>query len=311
LWYGPLAGIRQEDFYGNIAGKMPALQGRSRIIGLIVATSFGDILKEIALDSRRIKITVQYDGAQYLGWQFQSQGPTVQQALEAALSKMMDRPVRAFSAGRTDTGVHAAAMPVHFDTDHPIPAERLPAAMGRFLPRDISILAAEDAAPDFDARRGALLRWYRYQILMARFPRPLGPRAWHVYRPLDLDAMEQGIALLNGDHDFRGFRSSQCQAKRTRLTMQEASMTRAGEVIALDFKCRSFLHHMIRFMAGTLVAMGLGSIDRERLLAIRDAGERPKLIYCAPPEGLCLMGVAYTEQEREAMRAAHPAPPSF
>ena len=260
---------------------------------------------------RRIKILVQFDGAPYQGWQFQATGPTLQQTLEEALGKMMGRPLRVIAAGRTDTGVHAAAMPVHFDTDHPIPVDRLPIAMTQFLPPSISILSAEEIAPDFDVRRHARLRWYRYQILSARLPRPLGPRAWQVHRPLELAAIEEGLNLLRGHHDFRGFRSSQCQAGRTELTMQEASLTRAGDLLALDFKCRSFLHHMIRFMAGTLVAMGHGQIDRARLLRIRDEGDRPQLIYCAPPQGLCLMGVAYSEVECEQLLAAHPAPPSF
>jgi tRNA pseudouridine38-40 synthase len=123
--------------------------------------------------------------------------------------------------------------------------------------------------------------------------------------------MEHGLGLLHGAHDFRGFRSSQCQAPRTELTMQGVRMTRGGDLIALDFKCRSFLHHMIRFMTGTLVAMGLGQLDEVRLLRIRDQGERPQLVYCAPPEGLCLMGVAYSEAERQALLDAAPQPPSF
>lgn len=260
---------------------------------------------------RRIRLTVQYDGAAYQGWQFQTNGPSIQQTLEEALAKMLGVPVRVFVAGRTDTGVHALGMPVHFDVDHPMPAGRIPFAITRFLPADISVLSAADAPPEFDARRGALLRWYRYQILITSLPRPLGPRAWHVHRALDLAAMEEGLELLRGDYDFSGFRSSQCQARRTALTLQEARLTRVGDLIALDFMCRSFLHHMIRFMAGSLVAMGLGKLDRARLLRIRDLGERPQLVYCAPPHGLCLMGVAYTDEERRAFLAATPTPPSF
>lgn len=260
---------------------------------------------------RRIKLIVQYDGASYQGWQHQGEAPTVQAALEDALAQLLGRPVRLFVAGRTDTGVHAAAMPVHFDTDHPIPAEKVPLAMAKYLPPAISILRAESAPPHFDARRGAILRWYRYQILQTRLRLPLGPRAWHVPRALDRAAMERGLELLVGRHDFGGFRSSQCQAKRTVLTMEQATLAASGELLALDFKCRSFLHHMVRFLVGSLVAMGRGRLSEARLLRIRDAGGRPELIYCAPPQGLCLMGVAYDDAERAALLAAAPPPPSF
>jgi tRNA pseudouridine38-40 synthase len=263
------------------------------------------------LATRRLKIILQYDGEPYCGWQFQANGPSVQQTVEEALARMMGRKVRLIAAGRTDAGVHAAALPAHFDTDHSIPAERLPLALAPFLPDSIGILSAEQVGPEFDARRGAILRWYRYQIVQASRRRPLGPRAWQVHHPLDLGAIGHGLEMLRGHHDFNGFRSSHCQSSRTELTMQGASLTRVGDLLALDFKCRSFLHHMIRFMAGTLVAMGRGQIDQERFLKIRDQGERPQLIYCAPPHGLCLMAVAYGEEERQRILAANPAPPRF
>ncbi len=260
---------------------------------------------------RRIKLILQYDGSAFLGWQSQAAGTTVQAAVEAAIHAITGARVRVHAAGRTDTGVHARAMPAHFDLEHTIPAERLAVALNHFLPPAVSVLAAEEAAPAFDARRGAILRWYRYQILRARMRRPLGARVWQVWHPLDLDAMADALSLLRGEHDFSGFRSSQCQSRRTRLLMEEASMTSAGELLAIDFKCRSFLHHMVRFMVGTVVAMGLGKIDRERLLLIRDKGQRPQLVYCAPPDGLCLMAVGYNEEQRRDILEAHPAPPSF
>ncbi len=260
---------------------------------------------------RRLKLTLQYDGTEFQGWQFQPNGPSVQQTLEEALEKLLGQRLRVHSAGRTDSGVHALAMPVHFDVDHPIPTANLPVALAKFLPVSISVLSAEDVAPDFHARHDAILRWYRYQIHLSPLRLPLGPRAWHVYRPLDLGAMEQGLALARGEHDFSGFRSSQCQARRTRLKIEQARLTRDGELIALDFKCRSFLQHMVRFLVGSVVAMGHGQIDRARLLRILEHGDRPELILCAPPQGLCLMGVAYNDAARQGMLAADPTPPSF
>ncbi|MCE5229691.1 tRNA pseudouridine(38-40) synthase TruA [bacterium] len=260
---------------------------------------------------RRIKLTLQYDGSAFLGWQSQENGPTVQSAIETAIESITGGHVRVHAAGRTDTGVHALAMPAHFDLEHTIPVERLALALNHFLPEAVSVLSAEEVAPAWDARRSAIMRWYRYQILRARVRQPLGPRAWQVWHPLDLDSMNEALTLLQGDHDFSGFRSSQCQSRRTRLTLEEASLTAAGDLLAIDFKCRSFLHHMVRFMVGTVVAMGLGKIDRDRMLLIRDKGQRPQLIYCAPPEGLCLMQVGYGEDERKEILNAHPTPPSF
>ena len=173
------------------------------------------------------------------------------------------------------------------------------------------MLESDQAPPGWDARRSARLRWYRYQVLLARRGRPLGPRAWRVHRPLDLEAIEQALPLLRGRHDFRGFRSSQCQSKRTVLDLEQATLTRADDLLAFDFKCRSFLHHMVRFLAGTLISIGLGQMDRERMLQILEEGDRPRLILCAPPHGLCLMRVGYAPEDCEAIRAAAPSPPSF
>ena len=260
---------------------------------------------------RRIRLTVQFDGSAFQGWQRQAEGRTVQGLLEEAIAGITGQTVTLFGAGRTDSGVHALAMPAHFDIEHSIPAVRLPVALNHFLPAEVSVLAAEETAPDFDARRHALLRWYRYQILPARHRRPLGPRAWQVWQPLEIEALRAGLAMLEGDHDFGGFRSSQCQASRTRLTLERARLVTGREMLALDFKCRSFLHHMVRFMAGTVVAHAQGRLDEERLRRILEEGERPQLVDCAPPQGLCLMAVGYDDREREQILKAAPAPPSF
>lgn len=256
-------------------------------------------------------MTVQFDGADWAGWQIQPSQPTVQGALNTALERLLGHPVNVKAAGRTDAGVHALAMPVQFDTEHPIPAGNLRGALSKFLPGSIGVLETREAEPGFDVRRSAILRWYRYQIQNTPLRRPLGPRVWRVPQPLDFDAIEHGLEMLRGTHDFEGFRSSQCQAPRTVLTMEQAVMTRSGDLIALDFKCRSFLHHMIRFLTGTLVTMGHGKLDEARMLRILEHGDRPVLARCAPPEGLSLMNVAYTAPQREAILVARPAPPSF
>jgi tRNA pseudouridine38-40 synthase len=260
---------------------------------------------------RRIRLTVQYDGARYHGLQSQCDRPTVQLRLEQAIEHFLGCFVRVHAAGRTDAGVHALAMPVRIDIDHPIPAGNLPFVLNARLPDDISVLEAIDVAPDFEVRRHALIRWYRYQVRLSTLREPLGARAWRINRPLNLAAMAPALAMLEGDHDFSGFRSSECQAKRTLLTLQQARMTEHDDMLVFDFKCRSFLHHMIRFVVGTMVSLGYGKIDVPRLLRILDDGQRPQLILCAPPHALCLMAVGYTEAEQQAILAANPAPPSF
>jgi tRNA pseudouridine38-40 synthase len=261
---------------------------------------------------RRIRLLVQYDGAPFLGWQRQARGPTIQQTLEEALARLLGHSVRVGAAGRTDTGVHALAMPVQFETGHPIPAAKIAVALAPFLPDAVGVLESADAPDGWDARRSARLRWYRYQVFAGPLRRPLGPRAWRVFRPLDLDAVEAAVAELRGSHDFQGFRSSQCQSKRTVLDLEQATLTRAEDgLLAFDFKCRSFLHHMVRFLVGSLVSVGQGQIDLPRLRRIRDRGDRPQLVQCAPPDGLCLMAVGYTKEECDAIRGASPAPPSF
>lgn len=286
----------------------------------------------ISLESRlmrRIKLTIEFDGSAFEGWQVQAAGrPSVEAALSGALAKVLGHEVCLRGAGRTDSGVHARGMTAHFDTERNIPADKLGQAVLGKLPDSLSIVRAEDVAPDFDARRDARLRWYRYQIQAGGPPHPLGPRCWRVRGKLDPVAMEKALEALKGDHDFRGFRSRQCSAKRTQLTMLEASMMRTspmagtekrrsrpaaveGELFAIDFKCRSFLMRMVRLMVGGVVAAGQGKLDAADIRRILKTGERPPVVRSAPAHGLCLMAVGYEDEERQTILTAHPPPPSF
>jgi tRNA pseudouridine38-40 synthase len=269
---------------------------------------------------QRIKLVVQYDGSPFCGLQRQAEGPgrkpSVQGVLEHALGilfklKSEDPVLRISAAGRTDAGVHARAMPMQFDCPFAIPAERLPVALNKFLPESVSVHSAEAVGFEFDVRHSARLRWYRYQVRLQSRREPLGPRAWQVWKPVDLAKVEAGLPLLLGRHDFAGFRSSNCQSARTVLVMRQASMRRAGDLLAFDFKCRSFLHHQVRFMVGSLMALGRGLLSMEGLLRIRDEFDRPQLAACAPAHGLCLMGVGYTPEECDAVLAEDPEPPNF
>lgn len=275
---------------------------------------------------RRIKITVEFDGKAFEGWQMQAEGrASVESALGRGLSKALGHEVKVFGSGRTDSGVHSLGMTAHFDTTTSIPVGKLGQATRGKLPESLAIVKAEEVAPDFDARGHARLRWYRYQIQAGGPPHPLGPRCWRVPGRLDIGAMEAALEPLKGDHDFRGFRSVQCTAKRTQLTMLEASLmrtvrmggrsgdglTREGEMLAFDFKCRSFLMRMVRLMVGAVVAAGKGRLEPADIRRILKSGERPHTVRSAPAEGLCLMAVAYDPGEGQSILTEHPRPPSF
>ncbi len=268
----------------------------------------------------RLKLLIQYDGASFCGWQRQAEAPgrrrSVQAVIEDGIARLLnlnpeEERIRLTAAGRTDTGVHARAMPAHFDCPQPIPAARLPLALNKFLPAEVSVFSAQEVAADFDARRDARLRWYRYQVRLSSAREPLGPRAWQVWKPIDLERILEALPLLEGKHDFAGFRSSDCQASRTILTMRQVRLAARSDLLAFDFKCRSFLHHQVRFMVGSLMALGTGQLTPEGLLRIRDAFDRPQLAACAPPHGLCLMGVGYAPEECDSLINENPPPPSF
>lgn len=265
------------------------------------------------MPTRRLKLTLQYDGGPFAGWQRQGpgQGTTVQETLEAALGKVLKERVTVIGAGRTDAGVHARAMAAHVDIANRIPAERLALALAPHLPREVAVLAAEEVDGGFDARRDAILRWYRYQLAPGRIARPLGGRTWRVSPRLDVEAMRATLEAIEGEHDFRAFRVTKCAAKRTRLTMREASMIESEGTIALDFKCRSFLQRMVRLLVGAAVGVGMGKFRVRDVARALKTGERPNAIRSAPSEGLCLMGIAYDEDEAARLLTSRPAPPSF
>jgi len=260
---------------------------------------------------RRIRITIEFDGKPFTGWQRQARGVSVQGELESALAQILNHPITLYGAGRTDAGVHALGMVAHFDTDNPMPTERLPLALGGCIADTISVISAGEAAPDFDARRDALMRWYRYQIYATRKRHPLRPRAWYVFQPLDLKAMRKATELFEGKHDFSGFRSSTCQADRTKLTMREASLAENHGLIVIDFKCQSFLQRMVRLMVGSIVMAGLERISPHEISETLKTGIRRNNIRSAPPEGLCLMRIGYTAEEVQNILTDHPAAPSF
>ena len=243
----------------------------------------------------RYKLTIEYDGTGLVGWQRQPNGLSIQRALETAVKKFCGEQITVYGAGRTDAGVHALAQVAHLDLTRQYDPDTIRGALNYHLrPAPVSVLLVEPVSDDFDARRSAIGRVYRYRILNRRPPPMLDRmRAWHVAPPLDVAAMQEGANHLIGRHDFSTFRDSLCQAKSPVKTLDVLEVTRAGEEIHIEAHARSFLHHQVRNMAGTLKLVGLGQwlpADVATALAARD---RRAGGPTAPAEGLYLVEVQY------------------
>ena len=243
----------------------------------------------------RYKLTIEYCGAGLVGWQRQADGLSVQQALETAIHDFCGATVTVFGAGRTDAGVHALAQIAHVDLVREAAPEVIRSAVNHHLrPHAISVLAVEKVPPDFDARRSATARRYLYRILNRRAPPALERgRVWHVAAPLDLGAMQEGARHLVGHHDFSTFRDSLCQAKSPVKTLDALDLSREGDEIHIAAQARSFLHHQVRNMAGTLKLVGLGRWQPEDVARALAARDRRAGGPTAPAAGLTLVAVRY------------------
>ena len=241
-------------------------------------------------------LEVEYDGTGFVGWQRQANGLSVQQVLEEAAARLAGgAAVASIVAGRTDAGVHAAAQVARIDLPRALPPERLRDALNFHMkPHPVAVLRAAVAAEGWNPRFSAIGRRYRFTILNRRArPALLLHRAWHVPQPLDAGAMHEAARVLLGRHDFSTFRAAACQARSPVKTLDGLEVSRAGELIHIDAAARSFLHHQVRNMAGTLKLVGEGSWDAGRLAAALAAADRRAGGPTAPPEGLCLTAVVY------------------
>ncbi len=243
----------------------------------------------------RYKLTLEYDGTGLVGWQRQPAGVSVQASLEAAVTKFCSERVTVHGAGRTDAGVHALAQVAHLDLGRAHDPDTIRGALNHHLrPAPISVLLVEPVADNFDARRWAIGRVYRYRILNRRAPPMLDRmRVWHVAPPLDLAAMQAGARHLIGRHDFSTFRDSLCQAKSPVKTLDALDVSRVGEEIHIEARARSFLHHQVRNMAGTLKLVGLGQWSPDDVATALAAKDRRAGGPTAPAEGLYLVAVIY------------------
>lgn len=245
----------------------------------------------------RIALGVRYRGAAYLGWQTQPNGRSVQDALERALSTFADRPVRTTCAGRTDAGVHALNQVVHLDPG----VEREPfgwvRGTNRYLPDDIAVQWCRAVEPDFHARFSARSRRYRYLLLQSPVRPSLeaGLVGW-VIRPLDGDAMRLAAARLIGEHDFSAFRSSECQAASPVRQLRQVRITQRGPRWAFDFHANAFLHHMVRNLMGTLLAVGSGRRDADWVAEVLVGRDRSAAAPTFAPQGLYFVGAQYDDR---------------
>lgn len=246
----------------------------------------------------RWKLTIEYHGAPYCGWQRQNGQPSVQEEVEKAIAKFCQQDVRVHAAGRTDTGVHATGQIAHFDLDYgtrPLTGFDVAKAINAYLrPQPIAILKAEEAADDFHARFNAINKLYRYRILNRVAPIAIDQGfAWHVWKPLDVPLMNKVAQNLLGTHDFTTFRDSECQAKSPVRSISRIELVRKNDEVFMEVEGRSFLHHQVRNMIGTLVMVGEGKWNEDDFMKAFHARDRTKGGKTAPADGLTLVRIDY------------------
>jgi tRNA pseudouridine38-40 synthase len=243
---------------------------------------------------RRIKLTIEYDGSKYHGWQYQDNAVSVQEVLSRAIKKLTGEDILPEGAGRTDAGVHAFGQVASFKTDSPIPADKFAAALNTFLPEDVSINFSEQADDDFHARFSAKGKHYRYMILN----RPLRSalmdrRAWHVKERLNLEAMKEASQYFLGYHSFKAFCAAGHSVKSFDRTIFRSEWRQDGDLLVFDTYGNGFLYNMVRIMVGTMVDIGKGRFSPDIVKTAIDTGERNVIGITAPPSGLYLMDVYY------------------
>jgi tRNA pseudouridine38-40 synthase len=243
----------------------------------------------------RFHLRVEYDGRDYLGWQRQPQGPTVQQALEDAVAATFGAPSPVHAAGRTDAGVHALGMSAHVDIARPITGFRLAGALNAHLrPQPVAVLDAVAVADDWHARFSCTGREYVYRIVNRRAPLALGRGGhWQIAPTLDSDAMHRAAQRLVGAHDFTTFRAANCQADSPLRTLERLDVVRDGDGIAIHAAARSFLQHQVRSMVGCVSLVGRGRWSADDLAAALAARDRNALGMNAPPDGLYFVRALY------------------
>lgn len=244
---------------------------------------------------RNIKLTLEYDGAAFFGFQRQPGHLSVQEALENALSKFFDRKMKIASAsGRTDTGVHAEGQVVNFKTDSAIPVAKIQRGLNAWLPEKLAVVAIDEVPANFHARFSAKSKTYEYLIYNARARSPLkASRVWHVDYPLDFQKMRKAARLLKGRHDFKAFCASGSSVESTVRKLKRCELKKEGNLLRLLMEADGFLYHMVRNIAGTLVECGAGKLGLEELKKILHSKDRRRAGRTAPAHALSLISVTY------------------
>jgi tRNA pseudouridine38-40 synthase len=243
---------------------------------------------------RTLRLVVEYDGTDFAGWQRQDGQPTIQGCLEKAFEKMTGQAVTVRGAGRTDAGVHALGQVASVELVSRIPSLGFLRGLNTYLPPAIAVLDVADAPAGWSARHDARGKIYRYQIWNHPVRSPRHARcSWHVHDPLDTDAMREGAAVLVGEHDFRAFRSSDCDRLNTVRIMRRFEVRRDGALLALEVEGTAFLRNMVRILAGTLVAIGKGKMTCDHVRWLLENGDRTRAGVTAPACGLTLVRVIY------------------
>lgn len=246
----------------------------------------------------RYKLTIEYDGTPFCGWQKQEHSPSVQEALETAFAQFMTQPVELFCAGRTDAGVHARGQVAHVDLHEPRGTFNIREGVNTLLrPHPVAIVSAEEVPDTFHARHDALKRYYLYRIINRPAKLALdSARAWHIHQPLDIEAMREAAKSFLGKHDFTSFRASNCQSKNPVKTLDELRIVQRQknpEQLMIYVSARSFLHHQVRNMVGTLSLVGMGKWQPHQVREALEARDRTASGPTAPAHGLYFMQVDY------------------
>jgi tRNA pseudouridine38-40 synthase len=245
----------------------------------------------------RLKLVLEYDGTNYVGWQPQTNGPSIHREVERAVRALVSEEVTILGAARTDSGVHAAGQVVCFTTRRGLPLKAYWMGLNNLLPKDIAVVEASEVPEDFDPRRLARGKTYRYRIFNRRVPSPLRLRThWQIFQPLDVAAMQAASCALLGRHDFSAFRASDCQAAHAVRELREVSITgAAGAEVTATVEGTAFLKHMVRNIVGTLVEVGKGRQPVEWVKRALDSKDRNQAGPTAPAHGLTLMKILYLE----------------
>ena len=242
------------------------------------------------MSKRRVRLTVAYDGTNYHGWQIQNNGITIESELNRALSELLGEQICVTGASRTDAGVHAMGNIAVFDTESPIPAEKISYALNQRLPEDIRIQGSEEVASDWHPRRRESRKTYEYRIYRSEFPMPMNRLyAYFTYRPLNVKKMRQAAAFLIGEHDFKSFCQAGSQAESTVRTVYSIDLEEQGAELVIRVCGSGFLYNMVRIIAGTLMEVGQGKREPESMETVLQACDRSAAGPTAPARGLTLI----------------------